>query len=606
MGARISGLGTNRIEIEGVKRLGGARHRVGPDYVSRSADFLAAAAATGGALTVTDLPDPTAAPGSCNGPFPGWALRGRWNQGRLHLPARQDLRIRQDTGGTISRWKTASGRPSRRICSAWRLCWPPRPAAASSFSRNCSKAGCISWTGLLEMGATLVQCDPHRVLVSSPARLRAQHITSPDIRAGMALVIAALCAKGRTNIGQADDRSAATSGSPAPARTWGRSSPGRDKKLPARDSARPAPLRQFQATFSAVPSGSVFVRRAAPRALFRPCFFFIIHHQGRLPAGPSALLAADFLAPAVFFDFRRRSSPQSVRTVRRARNRFMGCDRSLAHLAPIPVSLSLQTDGGRGLVGFHHRPAAAADKLLLEIGFIHAQFPHLPKQAGFLVGRDGYSSWMVQWGSVVWGLHRAEQNQLLQQVNSLVATIGSNVRHAGAGGRRRFPEVKGHPGAGDIAVQAGVERADDSLARQSNENRKPPGKPGEREVVEDGGITGQVVPNPIPGSRMKRAGSRSGSGHRRPARRQWFRWPGVVLGEDMRDAMHQHDQGNRGAGKISRTGARQGGDIVEQDGAVLEGRAGDVRLAGIDRNRNLQPPGQAVENGQGGGGVLPR
>jgi UDP-N-acetylglucosamine 1-carboxyvinyltransferase len=54
------------------------------------------------------------------------------------------------------------------------------------------------------MGAKLVQCDPHRVLVSGPAKLRAQHITSPDIRAGMALVIAALCAEGRTTIEQAE------------------------------------------------------------------------------------------------------------------------------------------------------------------------------------------------------------------------------------------------------------------------------------------------------------------------------------------------------------------------------------------------------------------
>ena len=57
---------------------------------------------------------------------------------------------------------------------------------------------------LLEMGATLVQCDPHRVVVSGPVRLRAQMISSPDIRAGMALVIAALCAKWTTVIDKAE------------------------------------------------------------------------------------------------------------------------------------------------------------------------------------------------------------------------------------------------------------------------------------------------------------------------------------------------------------------------------------------------------------------
>jgi UDP-N-acetylglucosamine 1-carboxyvinyltransferase len=56
---------------------------------------------------------------------------------------------------------------------------------------------------LLDMGASLVQCDPHRVLVSGPSRLRGQMITSPDIRAGMALVIAALCAEGPSRIEQA-------------------------------------------------------------------------------------------------------------------------------------------------------------------------------------------------------------------------------------------------------------------------------------------------------------------------------------------------------------------------------------------------------------------
>jgi UDP-N-acetylglucosamine 1-carboxyvinyltransferase len=56
---------------------------------------------------------------------------------------------------------------------------------------------------LIEMGARIVQCDPHRVIVSGPARLRGVHLSSPDIRAGMALIVAALCARGETRIDNA-------------------------------------------------------------------------------------------------------------------------------------------------------------------------------------------------------------------------------------------------------------------------------------------------------------------------------------------------------------------------------------------------------------------
>ncbi|HPJ57458.1 MAG TPA: UDP-N-acetylglucosamine 1-carboxyvinyltransferase [Kiritimatiellia bacterium] len=202
MGARISGLGTNRIEIEGVKRLGGARHRVGPDYIEIGS-FLAAAAATGGALTVTDLPDPTTLR-VMQRAFSRLGVAWTVEQGRLHLPARQDLRIRQDLGGTISKMEDGiwPAIPSDLLSVALVLATQTRGSLL--FFEKLFESRLYFVDRLLEMGATLVQCDPHRVLVSGPARLRAQHITSPDIRAGMALVIAALCAKGRTIIEQAE------------------------------------------------------------------------------------------------------------------------------------------------------------------------------------------------------------------------------------------------------------------------------------------------------------------------------------------------------------------------------------------------------------------
>lgn len=202
MGARISGLGTNRIEIEGVQQLGGAKHRVGPDYIEIGS-FLAAAVATGGALTVTELPDATTlkvmqrAFGRLGAE---WKIAG----GQLVLPARQALRVRKDLGGAIPKMEDGiwPAIPSDLLSVALVLATQTRGEVL--FFEKLFESRMYFVDRLLEMGATLVQCDPHRVVVSGPVKLRAQLITSPDIRAGMALIIAALCAKGTTIIEQAE------------------------------------------------------------------------------------------------------------------------------------------------------------------------------------------------------------------------------------------------------------------------------------------------------------------------------------------------------------------------------------------------------------------
>ena len=202
MGAKISGLGTNRLEIEGVKKLGGARHRVGPDYIEMGS-FLAAAAATGGALTVTDLPDATTLR-VMQRAFGRLGVRWTVENGQLVLPARQNLRVRQDLGGAIPKMEDGiwPAIPSDLLSVALVLATQTRGEVL--FFEKLFESRMYFVDRLLEMGATLVQCDPHRVVVSGPAKLRPQLITSPDIRAGMALVIAALCAKGTTVIEQAE------------------------------------------------------------------------------------------------------------------------------------------------------------------------------------------------------------------------------------------------------------------------------------------------------------------------------------------------------------------------------------------------------------------
>lgn len=202
MGARISGLGTNRIEVEGVASLGGARHRVGPDYIEIGS-FLAAAAATGGALQVRDLPDTTTLR-VMQRVFERLGVTWQVDDGVMRLPARQTLAVRKDFGDSIPKMEDGiwPAIPSDLLSVA--LVLATQTKGEILFFEKLFESRMYFVDRLLEMGATLVQCDPHRVLVSGPAKLRAQHITSPDIRAGMALVIAALCAKGQTIIEQAE------------------------------------------------------------------------------------------------------------------------------------------------------------------------------------------------------------------------------------------------------------------------------------------------------------------------------------------------------------------------------------------------------------------
>jgi len=202
MGAKISGLGTNRIEIEGVKQLTGAKHRVGPDYIEIGS-MIAAAAATGGALTVTELPDTTTLK-VMQRAFGRLGVEWRIEGGTLRLPARQKLCIQKDLGGAIPKMEDGiwPAIPSDLLSVA--LVLATRAQGEILFFEKLFESRMYFVDRLLEMGATLVQCDPHRVVVSGPVQLRSQRISSPDIRAGMALIIAALCAKGTTVIDMAE------------------------------------------------------------------------------------------------------------------------------------------------------------------------------------------------------------------------------------------------------------------------------------------------------------------------------------------------------------------------------------------------------------------
>ena len=204
LGARIEGIGSNVLHIEGVDELDGGEYRIGPDHIE-VASFVGLAAATGGEVVVEDVePDDLI---SIVPAFRKLGIELDVFDSSVRVPAGQRLLIEDDFGGQIP--KIESG------------IWPAFPADLTSIAVTVAtqahgtilifekmfESRLFFVDKLVSMGARIILCDPHRVVVTGPATLYGERLESPDIRAGMAMVIAALCAEGTStigNIGQID------------------------------------------------------------------------------------------------------------------------------------------------------------------------------------------------------------------------------------------------------------------------------------------------------------------------------------------------------------------------------------------------------------------
>ena len=203
MGAKVSGAGTNRLVVDGVESLHGCEATVGCDYIE-AGSYIAAAAVTGGELTLTGIqPEPFAVLAGAFARFGiAWTIDAA--AGTLHYAPRRKLTMKYDLGDAIP--SIADGT------------WPAFPSDLMSILivvATQARGTCLFFEKMFEsrlyfvdhlrqMGAKIVQCDPHRVVVTGPSSLVGQNVTSPDIRAGIALVVAALCAKGKTVIQNAE------------------------------------------------------------------------------------------------------------------------------------------------------------------------------------------------------------------------------------------------------------------------------------------------------------------------------------------------------------------------------------------------------------------
>ena len=199
MGAKISGAGTNRIMVEGVEALHGATARVGCDYIE-GASYLTAAAVTGGEMTLSEI-DP-AVFSILEKPFARFGVRWSVDAAKrtLHMPARKRRKMSYDLGDAIP--SVADGPwpmfPSDLVSILIVLATQTRGTCL--FHEKMFESRLYFVDHLIGMGAKIVQCDPHRVVVTGPTTLQGTTVTSPDIRAGIALILAALAAKGETTI----------------------------------------------------------------------------------------------------------------------------------------------------------------------------------------------------------------------------------------------------------------------------------------------------------------------------------------------------------------------------------------------------------------------
>jgi len=202
LGANIDGIGTNRMIIEGGSLLGGGSHAIGPDHIEVGS-FLGLAAVTGSELRIAG-----AGVRHLRSTLMGFERLGiscRTEEDDLIIPAEQERRIQSDLGGHVP---TLSDQP-----------WPAFPADLMSiaivtatqceglilFHEKMFESRMFFVDKLIGMGARIVMCDPHRVIVAGPSALRGATLESPDIRAGMAMLLAALCAEGESvinNVGQ--------------------------------------------------------------------------------------------------------------------------------------------------------------------------------------------------------------------------------------------------------------------------------------------------------------------------------------------------------------------------------------------------------------------
>jgi UDP-N-acetylglucosamine 1-carboxyvinyltransferase len=198
LGAEIEGIESNVLRIRGVERLSGGQWRIAPEHIEVGS-FIGLAAVSGGDVTIENT-EPKDLAGILLA-FERLGVHVEIDGTNVRVPPEQELVILDDLGGQIPKIEDGP--------------WPAFPADLTSIAvivatqargtvlifEKMFESRLFFVDKLVSMGARIILCDPHRAVVTGPARLYGQQMSSPDIRAGMAMLLAALCADGTSTIG---------------------------------------------------------------------------------------------------------------------------------------------------------------------------------------------------------------------------------------------------------------------------------------------------------------------------------------------------------------------------------------------------------------------
>ena len=198
LGAQIEGVESNVLRIHGVEALRGGEWEIGPDHIEVGS-FIGLAAITGGDVTIDGVNQADLV--SILHGFEKFGVQVELGDDHVRVPPRQELVVQDDLGGHVPKIEDGP--------------WPAFPSDLTSVALTVATQaqGTILMfekmfenrlfftDKLVSMGARIILCDPHRAVVTGPAKLRGQRMESPDIRAGMAMLLASLCAEGPSTIG---------------------------------------------------------------------------------------------------------------------------------------------------------------------------------------------------------------------------------------------------------------------------------------------------------------------------------------------------------------------------------------------------------------------
>ncbi len=198
MGATISGIGTNRLIVFGVKSLGGATHPVAPDYIE-TGSFLAAAAVTGGALEI-ETPGDALTLSVLGKGFEKLGVHWGVKDGTLFQTLEKNRTTLPDLGNFTPKIEDGIWPAFPSDLMSVMIVLATQTQGQMLFFEKLFESRMYFVDNLMAMGANIIQCDPHRVVVSGASKLHGARLSSPDIRAGMAMLIAACCADGESII----------------------------------------------------------------------------------------------------------------------------------------------------------------------------------------------------------------------------------------------------------------------------------------------------------------------------------------------------------------------------------------------------------------------